>query len=294
MGRRLALAVPVIAAAVAAAACGSSSTTKTSAAADAVAVSADDFDTKHFDATSIEVDNEYLPLVPGTQLTYDGESIEDGKSTPHRVVTTVTDLVKKIDGVDVVVVWERDFVRDDLQEAELSFLAQDTTGTVWHFGEYVEPYEDGKALVGGQAWMVGHLEGAKAGILMPATPRTGTPSYSEGFAPAPYYWSDLAQVDQVGRKTTVPTGSYQDVVVVKEWSEDDPRAIQLKYYAPGVGVVRVGWAGDDDQQETLTLTMLEHLTADELATVREKALQMETRAYVYSTTPAARRRAPGS
>jgi hypothetical protein len=291
--RRLAVAASLIALALVLPACGSGSTTKTSDAGE-VATSADDFAPENFDASSIEVDNRYMPLAPGTQLTYDGKDRQDGKTTPHRVVTTVTDLVKKIDGVDVVVVWERDFVRDDLQEAELSFLAQDDTGTVWHFGEYVEPYEDGKVMIGGQAWMVGHLAAAKAGILMPADPEVGTPSYSEGFAPAPYYWSDLAQVDQVGRKTTVPAGSYQDVVVVKEWSEDDPEAIQLKYYAPGVGVVRVGWGGNDDQQETLTLTSVEHLSPKQLDAVREEALKMETRAYVYGTTPPARPRAPGS
>jgi hypothetical protein len=291
--RRLALAI--VAVVVVVSACGSDGEkVSTTPADEAVGTAADDFDPKNFDATSIEVDNPYLPLVPGTQLTYDGKDVEEGKTTPHRVVTTVTDLVKSIDGVDVVVVWERDFVRDELQEAELSFLAQDTTGTVWHLGEYVEPYDDGKVLIGGQAWMVGHLVGAKAGILMPADPKAGTPSYSEGFAPAPYYWSDLARVDQVGQHTTVPAGTYQHVVVVKEWSEDDPSAIQLKYYAPGVGGVRVGWQGDDEQKETLTLTSVEHLTPNKLAAVRQEALKMETRAYVYGTTPAARPRSPGS
>lgn len=275
-------------------ACGSGSTTKTSAADGVVATSADDFDPENFDATSIDVDNKYMPLTPGTQLTYEGQDVIDGEATPHRVVGTVTDLVKTIDGVDVVVFYENDYVRDNLEESELTFFAQDTTGTVWHLGQYSELYEDGKELIGGRAWMVGYVEGARAGIFMSPDPKEGSPSYSEGFAPPPYYWTDMAQVSKTGETTKVPAGDYDNVLVTKEWTQQAPDEIQLKYYAPGLGVVRVGFAGEDTEQETLELVAVKHLSPKELAHEREEALKLEAHANVYGKTTAARRRDAGS
>jgi hypothetical protein len=275
------------------AACGSDDTSPKVRSAGKVATSADDFATRNFDDSSINIDNRYFPLEPGVQLTFEGSDIIDGKKTPHRIVFTVTDLVKKIGGVNAVVIWDRDFVREDLEESELTFFAQDTTGTVWHLGQYREEYEDGNVLRGGQAWLAGHLKGAKAGIFMPADPRADSPPYSEGFAPAPFFWADMAQVYKVGRQTTVPAGHYTNVLVTKEYNQQEPDAVQLKYYAPGVGNVRVGWTGDDSEQETVLLVKRVRLDAAALAAVRRGALALEERANVYGSTTAAKVRPAG-
>ena len=47
---------------------------------------------------STRIDNAFLPLKPGTQLTLEGRSNRNGARLPHTVSFTVTDLVKKIDG----------------------------------------------------------------------------------------------------------------------------------------------------------------------------------------------------
>lgn len=275
------------------AACGSKDASPTVRSGGEVASSADDFAPQNFDDSSINIDNEYFPLEPGAQYTFEGSATNDGKKEPHSVVITVTDLVKEIDGVNAVVVWERDFVDEDLEESELAFFAQDKTGTVWHLGEYTEVWENGKELVGGQAWLVGHLAGAKAGIFMPANPVAGTRSYSEGFAPAPYYWSDKAQVEKVDQETTVPAGHYTNILVIKEFNDREPAAGQLKYYARGIGNVRIGWTGKDPSQETLLLVELAHLDPPALDAARRGALQLERRANVYGSTPPAERRPAG-
>ncbi len=51
----------------------------------------------------------------------------------------------------------------------------------------------------------------------------------------------------------VPFGSYKDVLVIDETSMEEPGAHQLKYYACGVGNVRVGWRCADETQEILEL-----------------------------------------
>ena len=256
-------------------------------------ITAEDFDPSLFDDNSATIDNEWLPLVQGTRLVYSGSTIEDGERIPRRIVLTVTDLTKVIGGVRAFVGWERDWSAGKLIESELFFLAQDRDGNVWNLGEYAETWEDGE-LVGGQAWLVGHLEGAKAGIFMKAEPRLGTPAYSEGFAPAPYYWNDFGKVFKTGQKTCVPAGCFEDVLVIDEFEPTKPGAHQLKYYARGVGNVRVGWRGKDPDREVLVLDKVVHLSPEAMATARAKALELETRAYVYGLTPPAEQRPSGA
>jgi hypothetical protein len=254
------------------------------------AMSADDYDRRLFNSRSTTIDNAWWPLKPGTRFSWRGSTEEDGERVPHRIVFTVTDLTKVVDGVRTVVGWDRDFSRGKLVEAELIFLAQDKYGNVWHFGQYSETWE-GKELVGGQVWLAGHLKGAKAGILMRAEPRLGTPAYSEGFAPAPFYWDDHARVWKVGQRTCVPAGCFEDVMVTEEFEPTKPDAYQLKYYARGVGNVRTGWRGSKDQDhEVLVLEKVQRLGAPDLAKARAEALELETRARVYGQAPPAQRR----
>ena len=246
----------------------------------------ENFDHKNFDR-STNIDNKWFPLKPGMRYVYKGSTQEGRKRVPHRVVIIVTDLVKVIDGVPSVVVFERDYKDGNLAESELAFFAQDKEGNVWHLGELTETYDEDE-FVGGKAFLVG-TEGAKAGIMMQAEPRPGTPSYSQGYAPPPINWTDRAKVDQVGQKTCVATGCYGSVVVIAESSEEEgPDAQQLKYYAPGVGFVRVGWRGKGEKlRETLELAEVVKLDPEALAKVRAEALELEKRALVYGRAPPA-------
>lgn len=245
----------------------------------------EDFDPKNFDRSTI-IDNEWWPLKPGTQFIYEGFTVEDGTRVPHRIVFTVTDLTKVIEGVRAVVIFDRDFSDDRLVESELAFYTQDNDGNVWHLGQYRETYDETE-FVGGRVWLVGYLEGARAGIMMKAKPGLKTPSFSQGYAPPPFHWTDRARVYQMGQKTKVPFGSYEDVLVTEEFNREEPGAFQLKYYARGVGNVRVGWRGDDAQQEELQLIKLVQLDPEALAKVRAEALDLEKRAYLYGRTPPA-------
>ena len=84
-------------------------------------------------------------------------------------------------------------------------------------------------------------------------------------------------------ETTVPTGTYKGVLLVEEYDEDVPTAKQLKYYAPGLGVVRVGFDGTDSGQETLVLVRTEELSPEKLEAASMGSLELETRALVHST-----------
>ncbi len=209
------------------------------------------FDHNNFDS-SATVDNKWFPLQPGTQLVYKGFTQEDEKRVPARVVQTVTDLTKVVNGVRLV-----------------------------------EIYEDGD-FKGSSAWIAG-MDGSSPGIMMKVDPRPGTPSYSQGYAPPPFNWTDRATVEKAGQKVCVAAGCYKDVLVIVEGSKGEgPDAQQLKYYAPGVGYIKVGWRGKGEKlRETLELAEIVKLTPDALAKARAEALEIEKRAYLYGRTPPA-------
>ena len=149
--------------------------------------------------------NRWLPLVPGTQFVLTGQATQGGTLQPHRVVTTVTNLVKVIDGVPAVVVLDRDLSDDQLVEAELAFMAQDQRGAVWSLGEYPEEYEDGKLQGAPSTWLAG-VQRARAGVLMQPRPRVGTPTYSQGFAPK-IDFADQARVKDTRRRAACLPGA---------------------------------------------------------------------------------------
>lgn len=235
----------------------------------------DTFDAANF-GDSATIDNNWLPLVPGTHWVYEGTTTEDGEAIAHRIEFTVTDLVKEVAGVKTAVAFIEDYAEDELVEAEIAFYAQDKEGTVWYLGEYPEEYENGE-FVKAPAWITG-IDGARAGIKMWAKPEMGMPDYPQGWGPA-VEWTDRGQIDQMGQEVCVPVECYSDVIIVREFTWDAPTAFQLKYHAPGVGDVKVSWEGDDQTQEELQLTELIQLDGDGLAEFREKALTLEEHAY---------------
>jgi hypothetical protein len=251
----------------------------------------EDFDSSNFDDNSFNIDNPWMPLKPGTRYVYEGTTVEDEESMPHRVVISVTDLTKVIDGVRSRITWDLDYSDGQLVEAEIAFFAQDNEGNVWRMGEYPEEYEGGE-VVDAPCWISG-ISGSIAGISMKAKPEKRSSSYSQGWGPSVEF-TDRGKVDSMGVETTVPAGSFEDVLVIAEYSNDEPNAFQLKYFAQGVGNIRVGWRGEDATQETLELIKYRKLTPEELGKARRAALRLEKRAYqnsedVYAQTEPAER-----
>jgi len=237
------------------------------------------------------IDNGFLPFAPGTQLTLEGQANRGGGATAHRVVFTVTDLIKVIAGVPTVVMWDRDISDGVLVEAELAFFAQDDEGNVWNLGEYPEEYENGQ-FVGAPSTWIHELADAQGGIHMLGQPGLGAPWYLQGSVPSIEFF-DCAKVSKVGESVCVPVNCYGDVLMTSETSPLDPTGgKQLKYHAPGVGIVQIG-AVADREGETLVLTKLKQLSASELADARAKALKLDKRGYRFSdvyaqTSPAER------
>ena len=235
-----------------------------------------EFQQSNFADNSNQVTNTFLPLIPGTQFTFEGVADRGDSLLNHEVIFTVTDLVRTIDGVNTVVVWDRDINNGVLQEAENSFFAQDKEGNVWNLGEYPEEYEDGNFVGAPKTWISGQKD-AQGGVHMLADPQTGTPPYLQGIAPS-IEFHDIAKIIETGKELSVAGESYTNVLVTEEWDPQDLPAKQHKFYAPDVGIVEIT-AVNDPEGETLDLTDVKQLNAEELTIARQEALELENRAY---------------
>lgn len=227
------------------------------------------FDRTNFPASPM-IDNRYFPFVPGTQFVYEGTSNQGGGPTAHTVIFTVTSLTQMIDGVNTVMVWDRDFDGSQLAEAELSFWAQDNDGNVWNLAEYPEEYDVNGNFTGAPSTWVSGLDGAQGGIHMLAKPKTGTGQYLEGYS-ASIDFLDCAKVFKKNQTVFGPLGSFDKALVISETSPlDQGGGKQYKYYAPGIGIVQIGAVGDP-QAETLSLTQLNQLQGNALQEVNQAA-----------------------
>jgi hypothetical protein len=234
-----------------------------------------------------QINNRWLPMVPGMEIVLQGQANRGGGFRLHRVIFTVTDLTKVINGVRTVVVLDRDISNTELVEVELAFFAQDNEGNVWNLGEYPEEFKRGEFLGAPNTWIAG-VEGAKAGVHMLADPRVGGPRYLQGEAPA-IKFLDTAKVLRTNERISVLAGSFRDVVVTDETSPLEGAGHQLKFHAPGVGIVKVEALGDPEA-ETLIAVHRQLLSPALLERARKEALGLDSRGYqvspnVYGKTP---------
>lgn len=196
------------------------------------------------------INNRYLPLQPGTTFVYEGTS--DGAQQRNEVV--VTDQTKMILGVRCVVVHDTVSQDGTLIEDTLDWYAQDTDGNVWYMGEDSKSYEDGKMVSTKGSWEAG-IDGAQPGIAMPANPIIDAEYRQEYYAGEA---EDMAAVIALGSSVTVPSGTFDDLLITKEWTPLEPDVIEHKSYAPGVGLVLS--ESVQGEQERLELVAIQHAT----------------------------------
>jgi hypothetical protein len=274
MRRVISLATALLA--VGLAACGHASSNAGVAAPGATARAATQklFDAKKFSNGAV-VNNKFYPLVPGHQLILEGEATRAQGRQPHRLVLTVTDLTKVVNGVKSRVIWDVDSQEGILQEAEIAFHAQDDAGNVWNMGEYPEEYDSSGKFTGAPSTWLSGFQKAEPGIIMPGDPaKASPPSYLQGYAPASDF-IDEAKTSKTGQHTCVPAGCYDGVLVTDEWVPGKPSdGHQFKFYGPGVGNVRVDFQGGDEK-ESLVLAQERTLSPDEMANARAEALKLD-------------------
>jgi hypothetical protein len=171
-----------------------------------------------------EINNKYFTLKPGTKFTY------KNKADTERIEATVTNETMNLMGVATTGVRVTEWRNGRLKEDTTDWYAQDKEGNVWYFGESVNNFADGKLVHHAGSWQAG-VDGAKPGIIMRANPQVGD-SYRQEFYPGQA--EDMGTVVAIGQTVTVPHGTLENCVQIRDTSPLDPIA-EFKYFCPDVG-----------------------------------------------------------
>ena len=217
-----------------------------------------ELDPREFTAGS---DHPYFPLEPRRQWTY--REVDESGATATVVVTVSTETKQIANGVEARVV--RDTVTEDgeLVEDTRDWYAQDADGNVWYLGEDTAEFEDGKLDTREGSFEAG-VDGGLAGVIMPADPAAGMryrQEYYEGEA------EDNGEVFATGQQAEVPAGHYDDALLTADTSAIEPDVLELKFYAPDVGMVlAVGISGGAGREELVSTRMVSAATAQAAGT----------------------------
>lgn len=177
------------------------------------------------------INNPYRPMAPGSRRVYRNT---DTDGTVQRAEVSVTSTTKRIaNGIEARVVREAVTEDGELIEQEYDWYAQDSAGNVWYFGEEVKEYENGKVKAT-STWQAG-VDGAQPGVVMPAEPRAGLAYRQTHYAGKE---EDRGEVLSTQERAEARAGYFRDVVAIKESSPLEPKLVEYKLYARGVGLVR--------------------------------------------------------
>lgn len=233
--------------------------------------------------------NQWFPLGPGTQWVREGTTLIGNREVPHRVVTTVTDVTREVDGVPTILVYDHSEGAGQVVQESLDYLAQDRSDNVWYLGSATEQYEAGRYVAVDEAWLSGS-QGGRAGILMPANPTAETPAWS--IAQPPDEDGDAAEFLRMQPEECVPFDCFKDVLVIRE-GKKSALDNEFKYYANGVGQIRNEPRGASRHEDIERLINVTQLSAEGLAEASRQALRIDARAAkempeVFGKTKAAR------
>lgn len=219
--------------------------------------------------------NPYFPLQPGMQWVRAGTTEVGSRVVPHQAISTMTDVVRNIDGVPAVAMLDQFTDSGEISQVGMDYFALDKDGNVWMMGAYSEDYEGGEYTNVDDAWL-GTARGGQIGIQMPAAVTIDTPRWFI-HSPGPDEDPTLGEPVSVGESTAVSFGEFSEVVAIREGQEG---AIdnEIKYYAPAVGVILNLPQDASLHQDTFELVNLVQLTAEGLAEASQMVLDLEAHA----------------
>ena len=199
------------------------------------------------DDFTTDIDNPYWPMAVGSKWVY---RETDAEGNEQRVEVTVTDKTKRVaNGVEARVV--HDVVTEDGVPVEVTddWYAQDKDGNIWYLGEATTEYENGKPKSTEGSFEAGK-DGAQAGIIMPAAPKAGMKyrqEYLKGEA------EDKGEILSTDEQVEVEFGHFTNVLMTKDVNPLEPKVLEYKWYARGVGpVLAIAVSGGSDREELLT------------------------------------------
>ena len=197
----------------------------------------------------LNIDNAFFPFQPGGRKDYTGS--DHGTKTAAIDYYLTATRTFKLNGKKVAcrILVEEAYEDGELVEISYNYFAQADDGTVYYFGEVVNIYSNGVITHEG-SWLVGGAtdpsdppgigNAPKPAVFMPAKPELGDVFKPEDLYPIV---DETVEVVGVDLDVVVPAGKYDGAIAVEESSQLAP-GTELKWYAPGVGVVKVQTKGE--------------------------------------------------
>jgi hypothetical protein len=140
----------------------------------------------------------------------------------------------------------------ELVEVTDDWYAQDSKGNVWYMGEHTTEYENGKPKTTEGSFEAG-VDGAQPGVVVPAAPKPGMTYRQEYYAG---HAEDRAQVLGVDEQVQAPAGLFKGALMTKDLNPLEPKLVELKFYARGVGpVLEIAVSGGTDRAELIRHTV---------------------------------------
>lgn len=232
----------------------------------------------------------YHPLKPGLQWVRGGTTEVGSRVVPHEIITTMTDVIRVIDGVPAIAMLDESTDSGEVAQVGMDYLALDKDGNVWILGGYTEDFEGGEFTNVDLAWL-GTAEGQSVGILAPAQVDINTKRWFIGAAPDEA--GSVGEPVDIGISECVIFGCYDNVRVIQEGEVGAPDN-ENKYYAPGVGVIRNVPLDASLHKDRFELLNFIELSPDGLAEASQTVLDLEAHARetapeVFGTAPEASR-----
>ncbi len=177
------------------------------------------------------ITNKYFTLSVGKVMNY-GLQTDEGT---EKTVIEIIDTGKSIMGVNTITYWDRVwldtngdafFSNNEIIEETYDYLAQDTQGNVWYFGEDVDNFENGVLTDHSGSWIAGE-NGALPGIWIKGDHKVGD-SYRQEYLAGEA--EDMRDVVAVGIDVRTENEVYKDCVQFYDWSPLDPDAREFKFY----------------------------------------------------------------
>jgi hypothetical protein len=167
---------------------------------------------------SPNVTNPWFPLRPGMVLRYAGTD----EGVPVKDVLSISRKTRAVPGGRARIVHDRVFKHGGVVEDTLDWYGQDRAGNVWYFGEATKELDArGRVITREGSWETG-VNGARAGVFMPAHPRVGR-SYRQEYYKG--HAEDHFEIESIRG----------DVMVTHEWTPLEPGVLDQKVYVRGIG-----------------------------------------------------------
>jgi hypothetical protein len=196
-----------------------------------------EFDADDFRSNQ-RIDNPYFPVIRGTVYTY-GNQPEGGEDFEWNDVLATFES-KTVNGVKTHVVRDTAYENGLLVEDTLDFYAQDKSGNVWYFGEFVLNYrydDEGNYLStdNAGAWLANGVD-AFPGYIMPTREvLESLGGYFQEFAPGVAV--DQADLVTFNATADLDIGFFKGLLQTLDTTALEPDVREYKKYEPGVGFI---------------------------------------------------------